>query len=172
MKTISCAFTGHRPMRFPFGYNEDDERCIRLKQALEHHILHLVLSGTTHFYTGMALGVDQWAASIVLDLKRTFPGIRLTAVLPCATQAAKWTRQQRERYFAILSGCDEVITLSPQHTPACMVERNRYLVDHADRLLAVYGGNEKGGTAYTVRYAQMKGREITAIHPDMVKNGK
>ena len=32
MKT--CAFTGHRPQNLPFGFNEEDERCIDLKKTL------------------------------------------------------------------------------------------------------------------------------------------
>ena len=26
MKTVSCAFTGHRPQSLPFGFNETDSR--------------------------------------------------------------------------------------------------------------------------------------------------
>lgn len=37
-----------------------------------------------------------------------------------------------------------------------MLERNRFLVDHTDLLLAVYNGEQRGGTAATVRYAQEK----------------
>ncbi len=34
-----CAFTGHRPHKFPWKYNEDDERCVALKAALADHRL-------------------------------------------------------------------------------------------------------------------------------------
>lgn len=33
MKT--CAFTGHRPQHLPFGMNENDDRCVKLKEALK-----------------------------------------------------------------------------------------------------------------------------------------
>ena len=33
MKT--CAFTGHRPQHLPFGMNENDDRCVKLKKALK-----------------------------------------------------------------------------------------------------------------------------------------
>ena len=29
-----CAFTGHRPQRFPWGGNEEDPRCAALKALL------------------------------------------------------------------------------------------------------------------------------------------
>lgn len=33
MKCKSCAFTGHRPKKFPWGCNEADARCAALKEA-------------------------------------------------------------------------------------------------------------------------------------------
>ena len=42
MKTISCAFTGHRPQSLPFGFNETDSRCIALKRALHDQIINLI----------------------------------------------------------------------------------------------------------------------------------
>jgi uncharacterized phage-like protein YoqJ len=166
---MACAFTGHRPVRFSFGYDEEDEKCIRLKLVLARKISALIEGGVSLFYTGMALGTDQWCTGIVLDMKRQYPHVRLIAVLPCETQADKWSVEQRERYFNTLQECDEVIMLNTHYTPECMLERNRYLVDHADYLLAVYDGGGKGGTAYTVRYAHEKKREIIVIRPDTLE---
>ena len=40
MKT--CAFTGHRPQNLPFGFNEEDDRCIDLKKTLREQIINLI----------------------------------------------------------------------------------------------------------------------------------
>ena len=162
----SCSFTGHRPQRFSFGFDEDDEKCLQLKHVLAQQIHLMPALGITTFYTGMALGVDQWAAEIVIGLKLQWPDVKLIAVLPCETQANKWSLGQRERYFNTLPKCDEVITLQTKYTPDCMHKRNRWLIDNAEYLLAVYDGGAKGGAAYTVKYAREKGRKITVIHPD------
>ena len=37
-----------------------------------------------------------------------------------------------------------------------MIERNRYMVDHSDICNCYYCTDGKGGTAYTVRYAEKK----------------
>lgn len=166
---IACAFTGHRPERFSFGYDNEDEKCIRLKLLMANEIAKLIEKGVFLFYTGMAQGVDQYGAEIILDMKRQYPHIHLIAVLPCETQANRWLPAQRERYFNILADCNDVITLRAHYTPHCMLERNRYMVDHAEYLLAVYDGGHEGGTAYTVHYARKKQREIIVIHPDSLK---
>jgi len=166
---ISCAFTGHRPARFAFGFNESDERCIKLNALLREQIEALIVKGVTWFYTGMALGVDQWAADIVLELKQTHPKLKLIAVRPCETQADNWTVAQHERHFATLALCDDVFTIQPRYSQGVMHKRNRFLVDHAECLVAVYDGGADGGTAYTVRYAKEQERSITVIHPDTLE---
>ena len=81
MKT--CAFTGHRPQNLPFGFNEEDERCIDLKKALREQIINLIeKKGVTHFISGMAIGVDMYAAEIVLGLKASYVYRSLPAVPP------------------------------------------------------------------------------------------
>ena len=166
MRSAACAFSGHRPMRYRFGYDEEDDKCLRLKAVLHEQIAVLISGGITTFYSGMALGADTWFAEAVLDMRRTNPKVKLIAVLPCETQANRWSSEQRERYFDILPKCDEVITLATHFTATCMQERNCYMIDHTDYLLAIYDNRKKGGTAYTVQYAQTQSRDIISIHPD------
>ena len=59
----TCAFTGHRPQNLPFRFNESDKRCIALKRKLQKLIVHLIEQhNVTHFISGMAIGVDMYAA--------------------------------------------------------------------------------------------------------------
>ena len=160
-----CAFTGHRPRKFPWGDNETDARCIALKKALAKEITKLVDAGYTDFLSGMAEGTDAWAVLAVLALKKENPALKLHCVLPCEGQADEWSASARERYFSILEQADEVVYVSREYHDGCMLKRNRYLVDHAACLLAVYNGEWRGGTAMTVRYAQKLGREITILNP-------
>ena len=103
-----CAFTGHRPRKFPWGYNEADARCVALKQALTGEIVKLVEAGYTDFLSGMAEGADTWAALAVLALKKENPALKLHCVLPCEGQAGKWAASARELYFSILEQADKV----------------------------------------------------------------
>lgn len=57
--------------------------------------------------------------------------------------------------------------VSREYREGCMLKRNRYLVDHAACLLAVYNGERRGGTAMTVRYAEKLNRDIHIIDPNM-----
>ena len=163
MKT--CAFTGQRPQHLPFGFNEEDERCIDLKKTLREQIINLIENeGVTHFISGMAIGVDMYAAEIVLGLKASYPGITLESAIPCESQAAKWSEALRDRYFDIASKCDKETLIQTHYSPDCMDKRNRYMVDHADVLIAVWDGRPSG-TGKTVRYAHQQGKSVTVIDP-------
>ena len=163
MKT--CAFTGHRPQNLPFGFNEEDERCIDLKKTLREQIINLIENeGVTHFISGMAIGVDMYAAEIVLGLKASYPGITLESAIPCESQAAKWSEALRDRYFDIASKCDKETLIQTHYPPDCMDKRNRYMVDQADVLIAVWDGSPSG-TGKTVRYAHQQGKSVTVIDP-------
>lgn len=160
-----CAFTGHRPAKFPWKYNEADRSCAALKAALAQQIEALAAAGVTGWLSGMAQGVDVWAAEIVLELRKKTPTLRLHCVLPCEGQEVKWPASERTRYHPILRQADEVVYVSRTYYPDCMLDRNRYLVDHSTILLAVYDGTYRCGTGMTVRYAQKLGREIIVIDP-------
>ncbi len=60
---------------------------------------------------------------------------------------------------------NSVVYVSREYSRDCMLKRNRFLVDHAACLLAVYNGKPQGGTAMTVRYARKLGRKIITLHP-------
>ena len=89
MKT--CAFTGHRPKGL--GYPESDERCAALKEKLRSLIIRMIEEkGVTHFISGMAQGVDMYAAEIVLELKKHYPQITLECAIPYERQAVRWRK--------------------------------------------------------------------------------
>lgn len=155
----------HRPQSLPFGFDESDKRCTSLKSVMRDQIVALIENeGVTHFITGMALGVDMYAAEIVLDLKSKYPHITLESAIPCETQAIKWSVASRERYYNIAAKCDKETMLQREYTSDCMDKRNRYMVDHADYILAVWNGCPSG-TGNTVRYAHKKGKSIIVINP-------
>ena len=160
-----CAFTGHRPHKFLWRYDEADRRCVALKAALTEQIVALTEAGVTDFYSGGADGVDCWAALIVLELRQKNPALKLHCILPHEGQDDKWSNSAQERYRFILNQADSVEYVSREYYDGCMIDRNHRLVEAAGLLLAVYNGERRGGTAATVRFAQKLGRRIMILDP-------
>lgn len=169
MSNNCCAFTGHRPHKFPWRYDENDSRCVALKAALVGQITQLVGAGVTDFYSGGADGVDCWAALTVLELRKRNPALKLHLILPHEGQADRWSGSAQKRYHLILDQADSVEYVSREYYEGCMLDRNHRLVEAAGVLLAVYNGERRGGTAATVRYAKKLGRKMIVLNPASLK---
>lgn len=162
-----CCFSGYRPEKLPWGYDEADPGCVRLRLALFQEICLLARKGTARtFLCGMAMGVDLWCAAAVVAVKELFPewGVRLVAVLPYEGQADAWPERVYLQYGTFRALADREVVLSPHYRPGCMQRRDRFLVNHAATLLAVYDG-QPGGTQYTVGYACRKNRRVLILDP-------
>ncbi len=128
---------------------------------MRREIVKAVSDGYTGFMTGFANGADQYFAEVVVILQKDFPELRLIAVLPY------WKRMdslcQKEHTNALLDACAEVIVIQDEYRPNVYAKRNRYMVEHSDRVIAVYDGREKGGTVKTIRFAHQFRKELREI---------
>ena len=162
----TCAITGHRFASLPFGSNENDERCRRLKTVIRSKLTALIeTEDVANFLCGMALGSDQIVCEILIQLKFLYPHIRLIAYMPCREQYLRWSAAQIARYRYLLLHADEIIQTTEQYSKGCMHLRNHAMVDAADFLLAVHRKGTRGGTASTVAYAKKRNLPIVEIDP-------
>ena len=160
----SVAFTGHRPQKLPFGFDETDPRCVDFKRRLCNSIEMMILEGYTHFISGGALGMDMYAAEAVLELKRTHADITLELALPFPTFNMNLRGELRERFDTIVLRADKATVCAESYTPYSYMRRNAYMVDSSGLLIAIYD-HRPGGTKNTVEYARKKGRGIWLLHP-------
>lgn len=151
-RTQTCCFTGHRPAKLPWGYDERDPRCLALKRSILREVEQLYMKGYRRFISGMALGCDLYFAEAVLELKECYPAAQLEAALPFSDQAARWTEHQRARWQTIVDRCDIKTVVQEHYDRGCMLRRDRYMVDQSSVVLAVFEGSS-GGTKYTLDYA-------------------
>lgn len=162
----TLAFTGHRPDRL-FGYSYKTEGntkiLLKLRALIERFI---VKKGVTTFVSGMALGIDMWSAQIILQLKEKHPKIQLVCAIPCANHSARWNKEDQEIHSYIMSQADHVYYVSEEpYTAWCMVTRDRWMVDNSKFVIAVWDGDEDGGTWQTVKYARKRQRSTVRINP-------
>ncbi len=164
MRERSCCFSGHRPDKLTFGFDESHPECVAVKQGLYECMGELIEQGYTAFYDGMAQGCDIFFAEAVLMHKREHPDIRLVSVVPYAGQEKRWSTEYQQRYRDILEKADEVIVVNSHYHRGCMMQRNRHMVDKSSLLVTVYAG-ESGGTKSTLQYAVAKGLTILWLNP-------
>lgn len=139
-------FTGHRPEKL--SSNE-----ILVKQQLKKEITKSMQDGFNVFISGMARGVDIWASEIVLQLKKDGYPIKLICALPYNGFEICWSTYWKNKYNLIISHADLLICISPCYSPDCFKLRNKWMVNHSSRVIAVYNG-KSGGTRNTINYAK------------------
>lgn len=160
-----CCCTGHRPKGLPFEYGKDIKRHKEYLHALEEKIKLVITGyGVTSFISGMALGADLDFAEIVLYLRDTehYP-ITLECAIPDVNQTLKWNDKDKQRYTALLERADEKHYISGRNAADAMLTRNRYMVDKSDLVIAIFNGNKRGGTLYTINYAKKQNKRIEII---------
>ena len=141
-----CCFTGHRPERL--GMPESD-----VIFGLKEEIRTAIADGFQTFISGMARGVNLWAAEVVLALRDEGAAVRLICASPYRGFESRWSREWQERDRRGMKQADLVRFICPGYSRDCFQRRNQWMVDHSTRVIAVYNG-QPSGTRNTIEYAR------------------
>lgn len=165
LNSTTACFTGYRSQKLPWGFNENDERCLTMKNKLRNIIKTAIQDGYNTFLCGMAIGFDMICAETVLDFKKVYPGIKLIGAIPCKDQDKLWSDKDKKRYKILLKKLDGIRCVYNKYIGAeCMLERNAYMVKKSTLLIALYDG-KTGGTEKTISLAKEQGLKIIIIEP-------
>lgn len=151
---LCCCFTGHRPEKLKCSEKE-------IKNKLESAIDNAIGNGYTHFITGMARGVDIWAAEIVVERKKHYD-LNLICAIPHPEFDKYRNEYEKGQYNRIIGQADSVLILSTHYSRYCYQKRNKFMVDNSELVIAAFGG-ENGGTKNTIDYAKRKKIKIINI---------
>ena len=154
---IRCAIIGQNPMRFPWGFDEEDDRCRKLKIELAQQIMALRQSGVSQFLVACDCGVGLYTAEIANGLRTSDHDLMLLCYIPHEEQATKWAPYLRERYFTMLEKCTLISAVCEVGAPDAQLQAYRKIIDVADGVLCVYdldspavGDAEDRALAYAV----------------------
>jgi uncharacterized phage-like protein YoqJ len=110
--------------------------------------------------SGCALGIDQLWMEAGLEL-----GVDVIAAIPFKGYDAKWPSQSRTAYAKLLAQCIAMVHVcEPGYSASKLQERNEWMVDNCDLLVAYWNGTP-GGTANCLRYAAIQGKQTIIFDP-------
>ena len=136
MRDNTCVFIGHRQCHdFDTG-------------LLKFEMDRIMFLGVSEFLCGGMGEFDRICAGTVRRLKRDYPHVKCTWVIPYYTAKLEW---EREDY-------DEIIFPEYKHKSckARIVERNRYMADASSAAIC-HVRYAWGGAAKTFEYARKRG---------------
>jgi|LSQX01.3.fsa_nt_gb uncharacterized phage-like protein YoqJ len=146
-----CCVTG--PREIPM------EKTKYIRQALRREIEQAIADGFTGFLSDMDKGANLEFALIVADKKKEIPELFLEAVYPHAGRM----KAKNKRIQGLMSQSSGLKLISQEYNRDCQFAANRYLLESAQRVIAVSDGNPKGNTAQILRMAAAKELEIYVI---------
>lgn len=150
------AFTGHRPNKLG-GFKVPNPMYLAICKQIAKALDDL---NPTKCITGMALGIDQWAANIC-----HIKNIPFTAAIPFVGQESRWPKESQEIYKLLLDcAADQVIVSPGSYSAEKMQIRNQWMVDNSDHLICIWDGTQ-GGTGNCVAYAEQVKKPMTRIDP-------
>ena len=153
-RTFRVCFTGHRPEKL----TRSQEQIIA---ELERAIRQAISDGYRVFVSGMAPGVDIWAAEIVIRIRNEGADIKLICASPFEGFEKRWSSWEA-RYNAIMDNCDLKLFICKRNVRGVHQIRNEWMVNHSARVIAVYNG-QKSGTKNTIDYANHVGVPVVYI---------
>lgn len=158
---VSC--TGHRPPKH-FGYDFRD----KTREAIRENVKRILSriqekepKKKVALVTGGAIGFDQDALAAGIELGDVYT----VMAIPCINQEKLWNRDDIQRYYELMTRCSKIIHVSDKpYNPTCMWNRNKWMVDRADIMLACWDQKfGKGGTASCMSYAFRVNKEFPLI---------
>ncbi len=158
-----CCFSGYRPSKMPFKFDENDIDFQIFEKRLYTTIEALIDDDCRIFYSGMAMGFDIVAAKAVLYFREKHKDIKLICAIPFENQELSFDFYWKNLYYDILKKSNEVKVLCKEYHNGCYQNRNKFMVDNSDYVVTWYDG-KTGGTRNTLKYAESKNRFIININ--------
>ncbi|AJD91262.1 hypothetical protein JMA_19450 [Jeotgalibacillus malaysiensis] len=160
MKTL--VISGYRSHEI--GIFKSDDPAVRIiKKALRQRLDPLIDEGLEWIIVSGGLGVEQWAAEEVIEMKDDYPHIQLAIITPFLNQQEKWNETNQEKYQKLLRSADFTASVSnqPYKDPSQFKNRDDLLLKKADGLLLVYDEEKEGSPGFLLR----KAKDYTENHP-------
>lgn len=153
-----CCFAGHH--KLPYSL----ESKIKVTEAVED----LIKQGVTEFYAGGVTGFNMLCSMVVLNLRVTYPEIKLHIILPYLSSNGPhecgYKRYHKDKYNMIMTSADSVEYTSRYYWDGCIKKQNRRLISFSDYCLCCFDPQRQNSfTAQAIRFAKAKEMKIINI---------
>ena len=121
-----------------------------IKKGIQKRLENLIQEGLEWVIISGQLGVELWAGEAVIELKQTYPELRLAILPPFLQHESNWNDKNKEYYLAIVSQADFVQPVSnqPYVNPIQFKNRDQFVLNKTDGALIFYDDEKEGSPQY------------------------
>jgi uncharacterized phage-like protein YoqJ len=152
--------TGYKPQEIGI-YKQDEEGIIYIKKAIEQRLISLIEQGVEWILISGQLGVELWAAEVILSLKEEYDQIKLAVITPFLEQEEKWNEANQQLYMEIISQADYTnsVTNRKYDHPSQFRMKTQFLIEKSDALLVLFDEEVGGSPKYMINEAEKKSEQ-------------
>ncbi|WP_066193270.1 MULTISPECIES: SLOG family protein [Gracilibacillus] len=146
MKIITIS--GNKPHELQIR-NENDPRIPYVKLALKQRLIALLEEGLEWVIMTGQMGVELWAAEVILDLKQMYP-IKLGIFPPFLEYESRWPDIYQEKYLKITEKADHFQPLYNETYQAAyqLINKDRWLIDKTEGALLLVDEEHPGSVHF------------------------
>ncbi|XKI13357.1 putative SPBc2 prophage-derived protein YoqJ [Sporosarcina sp. ANT_H38] len=147
--------TGYKPHEL--GIFDDKHPGVRfIKKALEKRLVALLDDGLEWVITSGQLGIETWAAEVVIDLKKEYTDLKYAIITPFTDQEKNWNDMKKEKYHSIITRADyhTSLTKRPYEAPWQFIEKDKFFMRNSDGMLIVYDEENDGSPRFVKKSAE------------------
>ncbi|MFC6314986.1 DUF1273 domain-containing protein [Lapidilactobacillus achengensis] len=160
--------TGYRSYELNV-YQDTDPKLKVIKYSLRNTLQRYLDDGLEWVLTGAQLGTEQWAVSTAVELKATYPQLRVAIMLPFSAFGQQWNEKNQNKLAQILAQADFVgyTSQEPYRNPSQLQNYQHFMGQHTERALLLYDPEHPGKPRYDYEYItqtlQPQGYELELI---------
>lgn len=146
MKVLTIA--GNKPLELNIS-NEKDKRIFFVKMALKKRLISLIEEGLEWVIMSAQMGIELWAAEVVLELKEEYP-IQLGIFPPFLEYESRWPEMYQESFLHVTSEADFFQPLYNQSYKGAFqfINKDYWLIEKSDGCLLLADEDYPGSVGY------------------------
>ncbi|MDL0419090.1 DUF1273 domain-containing protein [Caldifermentibacillus hisashii] len=163
--------TGYKPHELGI-FHSNHPGIPYIKKAIKKQLIPLLEEGLEWVLLSGQLGVETWAAEVIMDLQCEYPKLKYAVITPFLDQEKNWKEEKQEKYEEILLNADfhSTVTKKPYEGPWQFVAKNKFFIRNSDGLLLVYDDEKVGSPQYILKmakiYAETHDYQLLVINSD------
>ncbi|MDO5374788.1 MAG: DUF1273 domain-containing protein [Staphylococcus rostri] len=148
----SMYITGYKSYELNI-FSEDAKEVSYLKAFIKQKLIGYIEEGLEWVLIQGQLGIELWAAACVIELKETYPELKLGVITPFQNHTSKWRETQQAQYQTIISQADYVNSVfhSDYVGPHQFQAADQFMLDHTDITVLIYDEEQEASPKYFKR---------------------
>jgi len=147
--------TGYKPHELGI-FNQNHPGIPIIKTAIQRKLIELIDDGLEWVILSGQLGVETWAAEVIIELQESYPDLKYAIITPFLDQEKNWNEEKQEKYEEILMYAEfyKSITNKPYEGPWQFIEKNKFFLRNSDGILLIYDEEKEGSPKYIKQLAE------------------